>query len=387
VNHLSRLEDVRSILARLVAFDTTSSRSNLALIDWVEDYVRPWAAATLRLPSPDGAKANLWVRFGPDRPGGLVMSGHTDVVPVDGQPWTTSPWELVERSGRLYGRGASDMKAFLALCLAHARDLGALSLRSPVHFAFSYDEEVGCAGVAPMIGEMVARGAAPGVVWVGEPTRWGVVSAHKGIKVYEVVITGTDGHSSNPSLGASAIHEAVELMSVLRGIARDLEARPWEASGFNPPYPTLTIGMISGGSASNILARECRFVFDFRATPGTDADASLAPFFEAVDLCRRRLEAFGPGCGVRVTSQADAPGLASEPDSPAERFLRRITGDNARRAVAYATEAGRFQAAGLSSVICGPGDIEQAHQPDEFIEVSQLDAGVTIFQACLRELS
>src|SRR5579871_2672278 len=187
---MTTLAHVQDLLARLIAFDTTSRGSNLALIDWVEDFLRPLGAQLVRLPNPEGDKANLWARFGPDRPGGVVLSGHTDVVPVDGQPWQSDPWRMIEREARWYGRGACDMKGFIALCLAYAETFSSLDLKQPVHFAFSYDEEVGCAGVTPMIEDIIAHGAAPSVVWVGEPTLWGVVSAHKGIRDYEVTVTG-----------------------------------------------------------------------------------------------------------------------------------------------------------------------------------------------------
>ena len=375
------LASVRDILARLIAFDTTSRDSNLDLIEWVEAFLAPLGGEVLRIPNQEGTKANLWVRFGPDRPGGVVLSGHTDVVPVDGQPWVTSPWDLTDKAGHWYGRGTCDMKGFLALCLAHARTFATLELKLPVHFAFSYDEEVGCAGVSPMIEAIAASPAAPSVVWVGEPTLWGVVSAHKGIRDYEVTITGKDGHSSKPALGASAIHEAVELLAILRRIAREAEANPPPAGAdFDPNYPTLTIGQIHGGTAANILARQCRFVFDLRSTPGLDEAAMLAPFFAEVENVRARLAPYGPECGVVIDKRADAPALEHRPNSPAEQLLRDLTGDNATRVVPFATEAGQFQAAGMSAVICGPGSIDQAHQPNEFVAASEIERGLVIFQ-------
>jgi acetylornithine deacetylase len=383
---MTSLATVRDILARLVAFDTTSRGTNLPLIDWIEDYLRPLGASLVRLPNAEGDKANLWARLGPDKPGGVVLSGHTDVVPVDGQPWTTSPWELTERGGKLYARGTTDMKGFVALALAHAEAISRLPLKTPVHFAFSYDEEVGCAGVAPMIEEIARRGADPSVVWVGEPTLWGVVSAHKGIRDYEVKITGKPAHSSDPRMGASAIHEAANLLSVLLRIAREEEAKAPKHAEFDPAWTTLTVGQISGGTASNILARECRFIFDVRAVPGSDPDAMLAPFFEEVDRAKKRLARHGPECGVEVDKHADAPPLTIARDSPAERFMRSLTGDNARRVVAFATEAGQFQRAGFSAVICGPGSVEQAHQPDEFLAVSELEKGLAIFGRFLETL-
>jgi len=388
---MTSLSRTLDILASLVGFDTTSRDSNLALIEWVEALVSPLGASVIRIPNDEGTKANLWVRFGPDAPGGIILSGHTDVVPVDGQPWTSSPWELTERSGLLYGRGTCDMKGFIALCLAHAEEFARVATARPVHLALSYDEEVGCAGVSPMIDRMMEAGAAPSLVWVGEPTLWGVYSAHKGIRDYEVVITGKAAHSSDPRRGASAIHEAIELLSVLRRIAREAEASAPKASAFDPSWTTLTIGQINGGTATNILARECRFVFDVRATPGGgpegDPDTMLRPFFAAVEEARTRLAPFGPECGVQVHLRADAPPLVPAPDNPAERFLRELTGDNATRVAAYATEAGQFQRRGAPAVICGPGSIEQAHQTDEFVAVSELEKGVEVFGRLLQRLN
>jgi acetylornithine deacetylase len=381
-----RLARTRDILAALVGFDTTSRDSNLPLVEWVEDFLRPLGADLKRLSDPTGTKANLWARIGPDAPGGIVLSGHTDVVPVDGQPWTTNPFALTEYAGRLHGRGTCDMKGFLALALAHAEDFAEAKLSHPIHFALSFDEEVGCAGVAPMIDRMVQLGAAPRFVWVGEPTLWGVVSAHKGIRDYEVTITGKECHSSDPRRGASAIHEAIELMSVVRRIAVEAEQLADPASGFDPSYPTITVGVVHGGTASNIIARRCVFEFDIRATPGVDTDALLAPFLAAVEVSRARLAAVDPSCGVEIAILADAPPLRPEAGGEADRFLRDLTGDNATRVVPYAAEAGQFQRAGFSTAICGPGSIDQAHQPNEYVAISELEKGVEIFGRLLQRL-
>ena len=383
---MTSIASVREILTRLMAFDTTSRDSNLPLIEWVEDFLRPLGAELVRAPSEDGRKSNLWARFGPDLPGGIVLSGHTDVVPVDGQPWSTSPWELSERDGKWYGRGSCDMKGFIALALAHAETLSKMQLNKAVHFAFSYDEEVGCAGVEPMIAKIAASGSAPSIVWVGEPTLWGVLSAHKGIRDYEVKITGKAAHSSDPRLGASAIHEAIDLLAVLRKIAREQEANAPSQSDFDPSWTTITVGEIGGGTAANILARECRFVFDVRTVPGTNADALLAPFFAEVERVHAKLASRGPECGVTVELRANAPPLQVDRDSTAEQFIRALTGDNTLRVAAFATEAGQFQRAGFPAVICGPGSIDQAHQPDEFVAVSEMEKGLQIFSRFLDTL-
>jgi len=383
---MTSLARVRDILHRLCAFDTTSRDSNLPLIEWVEDFLRPLGADVVRVPSEDGKKANLWARLGPEAPGGIVLSGHTDVVPVDGQPWATDPFDMVETGGRWFARGTTDMKGFIALSLAHAETIAKLPLKKPVHFAFSYDEEVGCAGVESMIAEIGRRGAAPAVVWVGEPTLWGVLSAHKGIRDYEVRITGKAAHSSDPRMGASAIHEAIDLLATLRRIAREQEDNAPAHSEFDPSWTTITVGEIGGGTAPNILARECRFIFDVRAVPGNNPDSMLAPFFDHVARVHEKLARLGPECGVVVDKRADAPPLQLQRDSAAETFMRALTGDNQVRVAAFATEAGQFQKAGFPAVICGPGSVEQAHQPNEFVAVSEMEKGLKVFARFIETL-
>lgn len=377
---------VRSLLKSLIAFDTTSRLSNLALIDWVEAQLEPLGALCQRIPNEDGTKANLWVRIGPDTPGGIVLSGHTDVVPIDGQDWATDPFRLTETDGLLYGRGTSDMKSFIALCLAFAPEFAKRDLTKPVHFAFSYDEEVGCQGAPAMIEQIVAHGAQPDAVWVGEPSLWQVVSGHKGIMVTTVDVYGHEAHSSLPHLGVSAIHEAIDLIKVLRDLAEDLSAQSPEETPFEPGYPTLTIGELHGGTAHNILAKHCQFGFDLRCPPGFDPDEILAPFLAAVEATDARLRGLFPDCGATVTLISNVPPLAPDPDNSAETLVRALTGDNAVRAVSYATEAGQFHAAGLPTVICGPGSIDQAHKPNEFIDPAQLDEGVRIFAKLVERL-
>lgn len=374
-------------LAKLISFDTTSRNSNLDLITWVEDQLNPLGFDCRRIENSEGDKSNLWARIGPDVPGGLVLSGHSDVVPVDGQPWETDPFDMTEINGRLFGRGTSDMKGFLALCLAFAPKFATLDLKKPIHFAFSYDEEVGCQGAPLMIDDMVERGARPDAVWVGEPTLWQVVSGHKGIMLTKVVVTGREAHSSLPHLGVSANGEAVDLMTVLRDIERDLAANADPDSPFDPPYPTLSIGELHGGTATNILARECEFHFDLRCPPGYDPDKILAPFLEAAAEKDAALKARYPECGVEVTKYTDVPGLAPGENNAAETLVRALTGDNALRAVAYATEAGLFHQAGMAAVICGPGSIDQAHKPNEFVDKAQLTQGVKVFNDLLAHLT
>ncbi|MDB5430927.1 MAG: argE [Caulobacter sp.] len=365
------------ILGRLVAFDTTSRGSNLALIAWVEAYLADLGIASRRIGNADGSKANLLASIGPDVAGGVVLSGHTDVVPVDGQPWTSDPFTLTPRDdGRLYGRGTCDMKGFLALALAAAPDLIAQPLARPVHLAFSYDEEIGCLGAPDLIRAIVKDLPRPDLVIVGEPTDMAAVRGHKGVMAFTVTVSGHEAHSSQPHLGASANMAAVRLMTELVALADQLERDADPASPFTPKHPTLTIGVIEGGTAFNILARQCVFRFDLRSPAGIDGEALLAPFFASARRMDAELKARFPECGVTIDARSATPPLAVEENGPAEAFARRLAGDNGPpRVVPYAAEAGQFQQAGFSVVICGPGSIDQAHQPDEYVELSQMQRG------------
>jgi acetylornithine deacetylase len=372
---MSELAATRDILQALVGFDTTSRHSNLALIEWVEAYLDGHGVPHRRAPNADGSKTNLLATIGPSIEGGAVLSGHTDVVPVDGQAWTSDPWTIAERDGRLYGRGTCDMKGFLALALATVPDLIAARPKKPVHLAFSYDEEIGCLG-APLLIDLIGRELPkPAFVVVGEPTDMVAVNGHKGINYYTVVVSGHEAHSSQTHLGVSANVEAVRLMASLVALADKLERDGDPASPFIPRGATLTIG--------TILARECKFIFDLRCPPGLDADVILTPFLAEAAALDAALKARSPDAGVVVKGYAATPPFAPEPDGLAETFARRFAGDNGpSRVVSYGAEAGQFQAAGFSTVLCGPGSIEQAHQPDEYVEISQLERG----QAFMRRL-
>jgi len=373
---MSEIGPARDILTTLVGFDTTSRDSNLALVEWVEAYLDRHGVAHRRVPNDDGTKSNLLASIGPAIAGGAVLSGHTDVVPVDGQPWTSDPFAVVEKDGRLYGRGTCDMKGFLALALAAVPGLAAADLKKPVHLALSYDEETGCLGAPRMI-EVIARELpAPAYVIVGEPTDMVAVNGHKGIATFHVTVTGREAHSSQTQQGVSAVMEAVKLMATLNALAAKLEADADPASPFTPKGATLTIGEVHGGTAHNILARECRFVFDLRTPPPMTPHDVLGPFFAEAEALDAAIKARAPEGGVSIHMHSDVPGFAPEPNGAAEAFARTLAGDNGpARAVSFATEAGQFQAAGLSTVICGPGSIAQAHQPDEFVEISQMERG------------
>ncbi len=375
------------ILGRLIAFDTTSRDSNLALIEYVEVMLGGLGVTSTRVMNADGTKANLYATLGPSVPGGVVLSGHSDVVPVDGQAWSSDPFVLTRRGDRFYGRGTCDMKGFIALALAAATDIIAARLIRPVHLAISYDEEVGCLGAPDMIRELVRDLPAPLAVIVGEPTNMEVVSGHKGISSWIVTVTGHEAHSSLTHLGVSANMVAVRLMQALADLADQLEREGDAASGFMPPHTTLTIGQIRGGTAVNILARECTFVFDLRTPPGQNPEAIIAPFLALAAAEDAAIKRRFPGTGVAVSRRSKTPCLVPDPDSPAERLARRLAGDNGPpRMVPYAAEAGQFQEAGFSAIICGPGSIEQAHQPDEYLEIAQFERGAAFMQRLIDAL-
>ena len=376
------------ILATLVGFDTTSRWSNLALIEWVEAYLADLGVASRRVPNHDGTKANLLATIGPDIAGGVVLSGHTDVVPVDGQPWTSDPWTLTERDGRLYGRGTCDMKGFSALALAAAPLMVSRGLTRPVHLALSYDEEVGCLGAPDLIAAILKEIPRPSAVIVGEPTNMEAVRGHKGIATFRVTVTGVEAHSSLTHLGVSANMAAIPLLDHLAQLSQRLEADADPNSPFSPKGATLTIGQINGGTAVNILARECVFLFDLRFTPGLDVETVLAPFADLVAQTDAALKSRHPDAGARFERRSATPAFAPEEDGAAEALARGLSGDNGPpRVVSYAAEAGQFREAGFSTIICGPGSIDQAHQPDEFVERSQMARGAEFMLRLIDRLS
>jgi acetylornithine deacetylase len=379
--------DAIAILGDLVAFDTTSRRSNLELIAYVEARLAAQGIASRRIANVDGAKANLLATVGPAVAGGVVLSGHTDVVPVDGQAWTSDPFALTVRDGRLFGRGTCDMKGFLALALAIVPDVSAADVKRPIHLAFSYDEEIGCLGAPDLIAGIAAQTPAPSAVIVGEPTSMEAVRGHKGIAVFRVTITGREAHSSLTHLGVSANMAAARLMGRLEALSSELERAADPASPFTPKHATLTIGQVNGGTAANILAGRCSFVFDLRSPPAADPLSVLAPFFAEVERLDTALKARAPEAGIVVERLALAPPLYPENDGEAERLARRLAGDNGPgRVVSYAAEAGQFQAAGFSTIICGPGSIDQAHQADEYVDLSQMQRGAAFMARLVESL-
>ena len=358
------------ILDRLVAFDTTSSRSNRALIDWVADYLAQYGVAATLIPgsgpgSGGDGKANLFATIGgasgkPER-GGVILSGHTDVVPVAGQEWRTNPFRLTEADGRLHGRGTADMKGFIALALALVPDAMRRDLAVPLHLALSHDEEVGCLGAPALIRALPEGLARPAMAIIGEPTSMQVANRQKGLSFFRTRITGREGHSSAPDLGVSAIAAAAEIILEIGRLHAEGRTAASPDSGFDPPHTTMSVGTIAGGAAVNIIARDCAFEWEMRNLPQDDAAAVKARVDRFVaETLLPRMRAVYPRASVETETVVAVPPLVPEPGSAAEELARRLTGANTTTSVSFATEAGLFQRAGIPAIVCGPGSIAVA---------------------------
>jgi len=377
----------REMLARLVAFPSVSTSSNLDLIRFCRDWLGSHGIESTLVMSPGGDKANLFATVGPRVEGGIVLSGHTDVVPVEGQAWTSDPWTLTERDGRLYGRGTCDMKGFDALVLALVPDMVRAPLKRPVHIALSYDEEIACRGAPSMVRAMAETIPPPSAVIVGEPTRHAVVTGHKASVQLRTHVTGFAVHSSRIDQGVSAVMNAARLITWHEDAMAENRRRADAADPFEPPYTTLHCGMVAGGSAANVVSSSAWFFSDIRTIPSEDPADYVERYRAYIrDVVEPRMKAVVAGTGAEVELIAEVPGLLPEKDGQAERLMRRLTGDNGTHVVSYGTEAGIFQKVGWSSVVCGPGDIAQAHQPDEYIEISELAAGERLLRRLLEDL-
>lgn len=366
----------KDILGKLVSFDTTSHKTNVPMAEWIRDYLAQFDVESHFLPSDDKIHTNLFATVPASdgsTAGGIGLSGHMDVVPVTEQPWVTDPFTMVEKGTRLYGRGTSDMKGYLACMLASVPVFKAKKLKQPIHLIFSYDEEVGCTGVIPMVAEFGKTLPKPEIVLVGEPSMMSVVDGHKGGSRFRTEIIGKDAHSSRPELGVGSIFIAADLIEELKRIEQRLQkAHP--APRFAPPYPTITVSFINGGIAHNIIPPRCTFDWGTRLTPGVDVHE---PARQLQEYAERALlpgmRAVYPDCSITTELLGHLPAFDSGENSPATSLALKLAGQNATHTVPYGTEASHFQAAGCSSVVCGPGDIAQAHQPNEFIELSELD--------------
>ncbi|WP_110689440.1 acetylornithine deacetylase [Salinicola endophyticus] len=381
-NHAPRTHyTATEMLAELVAFDTVSRHSNLALIEFIERYLTAHGVESWRVENDDGSKSNLLARIGPAVEGGVVLSGHTDVVPVDGQPWSTDPFTLTARDGKLYARGSCDMKGFIACALAAVPQWTATELSKPVWLAFSYDEEIGCLGAPRMIERLVADFPRPAVVIVGEPTLMQPVTQQKGITSLKTVVHGVESHSSQVDQGISAIHVAARLVTRIEEIMAEMVSEGETNANFNVAHSSLHVGRIQGGTAINIMARECSFEWEIRHLPEQGFDAVFARFDAFSQSLEQELKARDSRFAIETTPLTHTvPGLAGSDNRDAIALCQRLLGERETQAVAYATEAGQFQNAGLEALICGPGSITQAHQPDEFISEEQLAQGEAFMQ-------
>jgi acetylornithine deacetylase len=371
----NRLPRTISLLDRLVAFSTISSDSNLDLIACLGDLLDQCGARVDLFRDDTGQKANLFATLGPDRPGGVVLSGHTDVVPVADQDWTGDPFVTRQIDGRIYGRGTCDMKGFIAATVIMARRFGDMDLRRPIHFAFTYDEEVGCIGASALVPELQKRGLKPSMAIIGEPTEMRVIEGHKGCCEYTTRFSGLEGHGSTPDRGVNAVEYAARYVSRLLQLRQDLIAKAPHASRFDPPWSTLNIGRISGGVAHNVIANKAEVEWEMRPVVQQDADfikRAISDYIEGELLPAMR--AVWPDADISTEIIGEVAGLEPMDNNAARDLVAGLVGANSADVVAFCTEAGLFQRMGLSVVICGPGSIEQAHKADEFVAIDQLAA-------------
>lgn len=383
--HLS----AREMLEKLVAFPSVSNVSNLPIIEFIAEYLESHGVKSHLVYDSTGQKANLYANVGPDVADGVVLSGHTDVVPVVGQDWVTDPFVVTESKGKLFGRGTCDMKGFDALALTAVPRALERGIKRPIQIAMSYDEEVGCVGAPSMIAEMARLMPRARAAIIGEPSMMKAVSGHKGGLGIATHVQGFEVHSSLQHTGVSAIHEAAKLIEWANQM-NDINAAKTPdpiSAMFEPPWTTVHVGTISGGTANNITAKDCHFVMGFRCVPGERAEDWKAAYEAKVAEVEAGMKAIHPDAAIVLDAKFDVPGLKPEENGPAEALVRKLTGDNGEHVVSYGTEAGQFQDGGYSAVICGPGSIEQAHQPNEFISVAQFQAGEAFMDRLINHLT
>lgn len=368
------LDQSTQLLDRLIGFPTISTDSNTDLIHFAAGYLESLGAKVRISPDETGLKANLFATLGPETDGGIVLSGHSDVVPVEGQDWTSDPFIMREEPGRLYGRGTCDMKGFIAASLAMASDYATLDLKRPVHFAFTHDEETGCMGARTLMKELHDLPYKPSACIIGEPTMMRIIEGHKGCYEYSVEFSGLAGHGSVPDAGVSAVEYAVRYVSHLMSLRPDLVKRCPAGSPFDPPWTTLQIGRVSGGIATNVIADKCQVDWEMRPVQISDADFVKSSINRLVehDLLPA-MRAVHPDADIVTHVLGEVVGLEPMPQSEALKLVAELTGANGTDVVCFGTEAGLFQEIGIPTVVCGPGSIEQAHKPDEYVDLDQLD--------------
>jgi acetylornithine deacetylase len=366
----------RSMIDRLIAFRTVSRDSNLGLIEWARDYLQGHGAKTRLTHDASGRKANLFATLGDSKKPGLILSGHTDVVPVEGQAWDTDPFLATERDGKLYARGSADMKGFIGVALAQAPQfVAALNdnrLDAPLHYSLSYDEEVGCLGVRGLIRDLEENGIRPAGCVVGEPTSMQPIIAHKGMHRFHCTVRGREAHSSYVTYGVNAIEYAARVVVFVRQIADRLAQREQRDYGFTVPYTTLSTGVIRGGIATNVIPKHCEFHFDMRTLPQASADDLYEEIRAYAASVEREMQAIDPQSGIDLVWDSQTVGLAAAETDAIVQWVMRLSGNPTVGKVSYGTEAGLFQKMGVPTVICGPGDISEAHRPNEFVALEQL---------------
>lgn len=378
---MTALDHTISILGDLIAFPTVSSESNLDLIRYAGAHLEEHGAEVETYADATGTKANLFATLGPKVDGGIVLSGHTDVVPVADQEWNSDPFTMEQRDGRTYGRGACDMKGFIAAALATAPAVARADLKRPLHFAFTYDEEVGCLGARELMTEIAGAGIRPSIAIIGEPTEMRVIQGHKGCCEYTVEFTGLEGHGSLPDHGVNAVEYAVRYVARLMELREQLQGRSPKGSRFDPPWTTLQVGRLSGGVAHNVIPGSCTLDWEMRPVRKSDGDfvkSEIAAFVET--SLRPAMQRVSPAADIVTHVVGEVDGLKPMPDSEAVRLVSELTGANTADVVSFGSEAGLFQNLGVSTVVCGPGSIEQAHKPDEYVALDQLEQ-------CLRMLT
>ena len=379
----------REMMEKLISFPSVSNVSNLPIIDFIEEYLNSHGVECHRVYNPAGDKANLYANAGPAVDGGVILSGHTDVVPVVGQDWDTDPFKVVEKDGKLYGRGTCDMKGFDAIALTAVPKALKRGIKRPIQIAMSYDEEVGCIGAPFMAAEMAKLMPKASAAIIGEPSMMKAVSGHKGGLGIKTHVRGFEVHSSLQHIGVSAIHEAAKLIEWANqmNIQNELLDRSEATSMFTPPWTTVHVGTIEGGTANNITAKDCHFVMGFRLIPNERATDWKQAYESKVREVEGAMKKINPDSFIKLDAAHDVPGLRPEDDGAAEALVRKLTGDNGQHVVSYGTEAGQFQAEGYSSIICGPGDIAQAHQKNEFITLEQFAAGENFMDQLIENLA
>jgi acetylornithine deacetylase len=384
---MTGLRDATALLAELIGFPTVSTDSNLAMIAHLATRLEDAGATVEILYDDTGAKANLWARIGPDVAGGILLSGHTDVVPVTDQIWATDPFEMHEEDGRLYGRGTCDMKGFIAAADAMAPLFATRALARPVYFAFSHDEETGCLGAQALVEQLRGRAVLPSLAIVGEPTSMRVIEGHKGCYEYSTHFTGMEGHGSSPDLGVNAVEYAARYVGRLLDLKDQLRARVPKGSRFEPLWTTINTGAVQGGVAHNVIPGRARVDWEMRPVQTSDADFVKDDLTNyCSDTLIPAMQAVHPGAGIETETIAEVEGLEPATENEARDLAMELTGANGAGLVPFGTEAGLFQGLGMSVVVCGPGSIDQAHKPDEYLEVSQLSACLAMLERLSRKL-